>query len=401
MRKRKNEKQLTKDTDGNLLNGEVDWVYAEELDVRSNYSWSPEGSQIVFLQTDETKVPTYPITDWLPTHPEVDHQKYPKAGDPNPIVRLGVVSAKGGGTKWISLTADTDIYIPRFGWVKDGVIWAMVLNRAQNQLDLYFADVATGKSRRVLSEKDEDWVEMDNNFQILKSGDRFIWPSWRDGHTHLYLYSFDKASPLAAEAKLQNQITKGDFEVFSSEGLDESTGTVYLNTNYGDDRQRRLCSVKLDGSDFQDLTKGTGTMDVTMAPDTKNYVSQWSSVTTPPSLSFCRTVPNRLPDGTGCEVIWKSNSLDALHLAPPQFVDFKAEDGTVLRGMIFLPPDSAGKKVPLLNNPYGGPQGQSVRDAWGGVDYLFNQILMRDGIAVLVIDNRGMGARDASLGRRS
>ena len=52
-------------------------------------------------------------------------------------------------------------------------------------------------------------------------------------------------------------------------------------------------------------------------------------------------------------------------------------------GSCFLPPDSEGKKVPLLNNPYGGPHGQSVRDAWGGADFLFNQILMRDGIAVL------------------
>ena len=94
-----------------------------------------------------------------------------------------------------------------------------------------------------------------------------------------------------------------------------------------------------------------------------------------------------------CDVFWRSKSVDALNLIAPQFVDFKAEDGTVLRGIIYLPPDSAGKKVPLLNNPYGGPHGQSVRDMWGGAGFLFNQILMRDGIAVLVVDNRGMGAR--------
>jgi len=41
-----------------LLNGEVDWVYAEELDVRSNYFWSPDGKEIVFLQMDEGKVPS-------------------------------------------------------------------------------------------------------------------------------------------------------------------------------------------------------------------------------------------------------------------------------------------------------------------------------------------------------
>ena len=102
------EKALTSDKGENLLNGEVDWVYAEELGVRSNYFWSPDGKQIAFLQMDETHVPSYPITDWMPTHPTVAMEKYPKAGDPNPAVRLGVVDAKGGKVKWISLTTDSD-----------------------------------------------------------------------------------------------------------------------------------------------------------------------------------------------------------------------------------------------------------------------------------------------------
>ena len=78
------EHALTKETDPDLLNGEVDWVYEEELDVRSNYFWSPDGRQIAFLQMNEKEVPTYPITDWIPLNPDVDRQKYPKPGDPNP-----------------------------------------------------------------------------------------------------------------------------------------------------------------------------------------------------------------------------------------------------------------------------------------------------------------------------
>jgi dipeptidyl-peptidase-4 len=380
------EKALTSDTSEDILNGEVDWVYAEELDVRSNYFWSPDSSKILYLQMNEGKVPTYPITDFIPQHPTVAQEKYPKVGDPNPEVRLGVVGSSGGKTKWIELTDNKDIYIPRFGWVRDGVAWAMVLNRAQNQLDLYFIDVDSGKTRRVLSEKDDAWIEIDDNFKILSSGDKFTWSSWRDGNTHLYLYSFDKSNPLAADAKLVNQITKGDFEVFSIDGFDESTGTLYITTNYQDARQRRLCSVKLDGSGFTDHSKGVGTAEVVMAPDTKNFVSRFSTLTIPPNMSFCRT-------GKGCDVIWKSKDMQAYNLVKPQFVDFKAEDGTVLHGEIYLPPNSEGKKIPLLNNPYGGPHGQSVRDAWGGAGMLFNEILLRDGIAVLVVDNRGMGAR--------
>jgi dipeptidyl-peptidase-4 len=379
------EKALTHDTDENLLDGEVDWVYSEELDVRSNYFWSPDSSKIVFMQMNETRVPTYPITDFIPQHPTVYQEKYPKVGDPNPEVQLGLVSANGGDIKWIHLTDEKDVYIPRFGWVGDGIVWATVLNRAQNQLDLYFVDASSGKSRRVLRETSDTWIETDDNFQVLKSADRFIWPSWRDGHTHLYLYSFDKANPLSADAKLVNQITKGDFEVFSPAGLDESTGTLFIETNAGDARQRHLCSVKLDGSNFQVLTKG-GTHQATVAPNAKYYVDHFSAIMTPPQLSFCRV-------GGSCQAFWQSKSIDTFKLTPPRFVDFTAEDGTVLHGIIYLPPDSAGKKIPLLNNPYGGPHGQSVRDVWGGANFLFNEILMRDGIAILVVDNRGMGAR--------
>jgi dipeptidyl-peptidase-4 len=379
------EKALTSDGTDNLLNAEVDWVYSEELDVRSNYFWSPDSSKIVMLQMNQTKVPTYPITDYIPQHPTVYNEKYPKVGDPNPEVQLGVVSASGGAVKWIHLTNEKDMYIPRFGWVKDGIAWATVLNRAQNQLDLYFVDVASGKSRVVLTEKSDTWIETDNNLKFLKSGDKFTWPSWRDGHTHLYLYSFDKANPMAADAKLVNQVTKGDFEVFEIAGSDDASNTLFVETNAGDDRQRHLCSVKLDGSAFQCLTKG-GTHTAAVAPNGKYFVDHFSSLMIPPQLAFCQV-------GGACDTFWKSKSIESMHLIAPQFVDFKADDGTVLRGLLYLPPNSEGKKVPLLNNPYGGPHGQSVRDTWGGANFLFNEILMRDGIAVLVVDNRGMGAR--------
>ncbi|HXY04018.1 MAG TPA: DPP IV N-terminal domain-containing protein, partial [Terriglobales bacterium] len=254
------EKQLTRPTgdkekDANLLNGEVDWVYAEELDVRSNYFWSPNGKELVYLQMDETKVPSYPIVNWLPLQPSLDMQKYPKAGDPNPVVRLGVVNSDGGKTKWITLTDDSDVYIPRFGWVRDGLLWAEVLNRAQDKMDLYFADAHSGHSRKVLTETASDaWINVNDDFRVLKSGDRFLWSSWRDGTTQLYLYSFDKGNPLAGDAKLERQLTKGDFEMLGVAGIDERNATVFV-TSDKDPRERQLYSVKLDGSNFEQLSQ--------------------------------------------------------------------------------------------------------------------------------------------------
>ncbi|HEX4424578.1 MAG TPA: S9 family peptidase [Terriglobales bacterium] len=386
------EKVLTKDTkdkDEDMLNGEVDWVYAEELSVRSNYFWSPDGKDIVYLQMDETHVPTYPITDWLPTHPKLQEEKYPKAGDPNPAVRLGVVGTSGGKTKFISLGDDKDIYIPRFGWVRDGLLWAEVLNRAQDTMDLYFVDSHSGKSRKVLTEKSPDsWVMVNDDFSVLKSGDRFLWSSWRDGNTHLYLYSFDKENPFEADAKVERQLTQGDFAVLGVESVDEAAGIVYFSANKDDPRQKQIFSVKIDGSGFTRVSADDGTHEVIFAPDNKHYLDTYSAVLTPPRLQAC--VP-----GGSCQHAWDSHSVDDFGLTAPKFLQFKADDGTPLEGQLLMPPQAASTdKIPLIIYIYGGPAAQVVLNQWLEETGLFHEILARDGFAVLSVDNRGTPNRD-------
>jgi dipeptidyl-peptidase-4 len=385
----KNEKQLAKDTGDNLFNGDIDWVYAEELSVRSNYFWSPDSKEIVFLHMDETKVPVYPITDWMPTHPTVDNEKYPKVGDVNPVVKLGVVDADKGKTRWISLTNDEDTYIPRFGWVRDGVLWAEVLNRNQDKLDLYFVDAKSGKSRIVLRETSADaWVNVNDDFKVLKSGDRFLWSSWRDGHTHLYLYSFDKGNPLAVDAKLEGQLTQGDFEVLGVEAVDDAAGVVFFAANKDDPRQRHLFSVKVDGSGLQALTREEGMHFGNFADDGKHYLDTYSNVLTPPRASLCAV-------GGACNPVWEARSVGDYGLMPEKFLEFKADDGTTMYGRLLLPPNyPRGQKIPLIVNIYGGPAGQLVLKGWGGSSALFDQILARRGYAVFAVDNRGTPGRD-------
>jgi dipeptidyl-peptidase-4 len=376
-----NGKQLTDDNDENILNGEVDWVYAEELSVRGNYFWSPDSKDIAFLQMNEKQVPTYPITDWLPTHPKVEQEKYPKAGDPNPEVRLGVVSAKGGKPKWISLTKDADVYIPRFGWAREGILWAQVLNRAQDTMDLYFIDAKSGHSRKVLTESSPgSWVDVNDVFRILKSGDRFLWPSWRDGYTHLYLYSFDKQNPLNADAKLERQLEKGDYEVLSVEAVDENA--VYFTSNQGDPRRKGVFSVKLDGGEVRRLSQVDGWHNASFSDDGKHWLDRYSAATTPPQWSLCST-------GGPCSKVWESRSVADKGLAAPKFLEFKAEDGTTLYGQLLLPADAPSGKIPLVVYVYAGPAAQIVLDEWNGTAGLFHQFLTSKGFAVFSVDNRG------------
>ncbi|MGA7925166.1 MAG: DPP IV N-terminal domain-containing protein [Candidatus Sulfotelmatobacter sp.] len=383
------EKQLTKDPGDSLFNGDIDWVYTEELFVRGNYFWSPNSKQIVYLHMDETKVPTYPITDWMPIHPTVDNEKYPEVGDANPVVKLGVVDVEKGRTRWITLTGDEDTYMPRFGWVRDGMLWAEVLNRTQDKMDLYFVDAKSGKSRIVLRETPGAWISFKRvEVRFLKSDDRFLWPSWRDGNMHLYLYSFDKQNPMGTEAKLERQLTQGDFEVLGIEGVDEAAGIVFFSANKDDPRQQHIYSVRLDGSDFQALTHEEGMHVTNFAAAGKHYLDNYSSMQTPPQLTLCAV-------GADCSPVWESRSVAEYGLTPLKFLEFKAEDGTTLYGRLLLPPEApAGAKIPLIIDIYGGPGDQMVLKGWGGSLGLFDQILARKGFATFAVDNRGTPARD-------
>jgi len=379
------DKDRDKDKEDNILNGEVDWVYGEELAVRSNFFWSPEGHEIIFLQMDETRVPAYPITDWLPTHPRVEQEKYPKAGDPNPIVRLGVV---GGKVRWIKLTDDDDTYVPRFGWIREGWAWAEVLNRKQDTLDLYFIDARSGRSRKVLTESAPDaWVNYNDDFRILKSGNRFLWTSWRDGHTHIYVYSFNALDPTEGDAKLERQLENGDYEVIAIGGVDEASGTIFFTANKGDPRQEKIFSVKLDGSGMRSISSEEGNEqgsdEASFADDGKHFVETHSAVLTPPRISVCA------PAGP-CQKIWEGRGVVDYDPIAPKALDFKAEDGTVLYGSLILPRHAdASQKIPLIVYIYGGPWGQIVQDAWGGNHALFHQILANEGFAIFSVDNRG------------
>jgi dipeptidyl-peptidase-4 len=384
----KHEKQLTHDTGENLFNGDIDWVYTEELAVRSNYFWSPDSKEIVFMHMDESKVPSYPIINLIPTHPTTDNEKYPKVGDPNPSVKLGVVDPSKGKVRWISLTSDEEAYIPRFGWVRDGVIWAEVLNRNEDKMDLYFVDAKSGKSRIVLTESTPGaWIEFDHaDVRFLKSGGGFLWPNWRDGNMQLYYYSFDKQNPMGADAKLERQLTQGDFEVLGIDGVDEAAGTVYYSSNQGDPRQRHLFSVKLDGTGLQRITTGEGLHFGEFSDDARHYLQTFLGPTTAPQMTLCAV-------GGGCSPVWEArDEISEYGLRAPKFLEFKADDGTTLYGRLLLPPDApASGKIPLIINVYGGPAAQTVLK---GPTNPFDELLSRQGFAIFSVDNRGTPGRD-------
>src|SRR3569833_3323828 len=222
----------------NTLNGEVDWVYREELDTRSNYFWSPDSKSIAYLQTLEENVPEYPNVDWIPTRATVERQHYLQFGDINPDVRIGIVSVKGGKTAWVHIpVAQGDDYIPRFGWVDRKALWVETLRHDQKHRRIYFAEPGMGAAHLVLEINDEKFVN--EYLDVFVAHGYIVLTNWEDGHNHLYLYRYDEGRTDSTRATLYKQLTKGDFEVSEVYRVDPSRKELLYAAGGGEPRGRQ------------------------------------------------------------------------------------------------------------------------------------------------------------------
>ncbi|MGB8032149.1 MAG: alpha/beta fold hydrolase [Terracidiphilus sp.] len=373
-----------------FLNGEVDWVYEEELDVRSNYFWSPDSKKIAYLQTNETQVPRYPLTDWIPNHASVDWQRYPQPGDPNPDMHLGVVPAHGGKTVWIKVPfRANDDYVPRFGWVDNKTLWVETLARDHKHLALLFADTDYGEARPMLEINDDKFL--DENYDVTVNDGAIVLTSWSDGHNHIYLFRYDKSKPFGSDAKLDRQLTSGDFEVSGVYNVDMVRKVVDYASNEGDPLEQQIWEVNFAGERKQ-LSAGAGVHQATFSPDGSTFTDHFSTRMTPPVLRICRA-PGASATNGACRVFWQTHALDSYRLRAPLPLEVKARDGTMLYATLLLPEGSANPAgTPLIVNPYGGPHDQTVLNGWSG-HLLFDELLAQHGFAVLHADNRGMGSR--------
>ena len=376
------ERALTSDGSDKILNGRLDWVYQEELYGRGNfgaYWWSPDSTTIAFLRFDENPVPEFTVVDHIPYHQNVEITPYPKAGDPNPVVKLGVVSAAGGDIRWVDTFKyqPADLLISRVGWSPDGkkVVY-QAQNREQTFLDVNYADAKDGKSTNVIHETSKAWVGINEEPIWLKDGS-FIWASERDGWEHLYHYS--------ADGKLLRQITSGKWEVRTIEGVDEANGYIYFSGTEHSHIAPNGYRIKLDGSGLTRLTMTEGAHRVDVSPAHNYFIDFWSDLNTPSQV--------RLYDATGKLVrVISENKVDALKqykLGAAELLQVKTRDGFVMEAMMIKPPDfDARKKYPVMSFTYSGPHAPQVRNGWGSQTYMFHQLLAQKGYIIWVCDNR-------------
>ena len=371
------EKRLTTGGSETIFNGRLDWVYMEEIYGRGHlraFWWAPDSKKIAYLSFDESKVPVYTLSGDHAQPIKSERTRYPKAGDPNPEVKLGVVDMTGK-TSWTENPyAGKETLIVQVGWTPDGKLLASWQDRVQTWLDLRIYDTQY-RSKQLLRESSPAWVERLPLPQFLKDGS-FVWASDRTGHHHLYHYD--------QQYQFKGAITKGDWDIRTVYGVDEAKGKVFFSANERNPIGNDVYAINLDSSKLQRLTTESGTHNARWNSAYTHFIDSWSSLKQAPKQAVFNAEGRslKLVDDAGVP-----EKMQSLKLGKVSQQQIKSRDGFLMESLLFLPPDfDPKKKYPVYQHLYSGPMAPQVVDRWNS--NLWHHFLAQQGYIVWVLDNR-------------
>jgi dipeptidyl-peptidase-4 len=378
-----------------IIHGSTDWVYEEEFSFAQAFYWSSDSKKIGYYTFDESEVKEFMMQYWNgPTTPYPDNYqfKYPKAGEDNSKITISVYNLTDKKSIKMDIGTETDIYIPRINWTQDANLLSIRrMNRLQNQLEILHADVKTGKTQVILTEKEETYIDLDftDDLTYLEDGKTFLHTSERNGFKHIYLYDMS--------GKLIRQITDGKWEVSQVYGIDEKAKMIYFTSTEDSPLQRQLYKIKFNGKGKEKLSTRKGTHAPNFSKDFKYYLDYYSAADTPPAVSL-----HEAKSGKQLKVLEDNQAfnerLKEYKINSKEFFTFTTSEGVELNGWMIKPLDfDKSKKYPVLMFVYGGPGSQTVTDSWDTYNYMWYQVLASKGYMVVSVDNRGTGARGAEF----
>tara|TARA_X000000368_G_scaffold212693_1_gene168033 strand:- start:190 stop:2409 length:2220 start_codon:yes stop_codon:yes gene_type:complete len=383
------ESQLTFDGSETILNGHFGWVYEEEFGSYDAYRWSPNSQYIAYCREDQSMVRKYPLIDYETKYPTVKYIYYPKAGEDNPEVSIGLIDIINQKSDIRTLPKNS-YYIPNILWQRNSNnFFITTLNRKQNDWKLYRHDIDTNQNTLVLNDKNDTWIDAFDFFgmsgvftiDILNNGE-IIWMSERDGFKHIYRSRTD--------GRFINQITRGNWKVNGINAIDEENEIIYFNAKKESEMENHVYSIRFNGSRLKRLTKEEGSHSASFSP-TKNYfIDTHSSFTRAP-----KTVV-RSNSGTIKRTLASTDKskFDAYGFTYPRHVNIFTDDGTRLNGIITLPHNfDSMNQYPVILYNYGGPGSQMVNNRWGVARHSFHQYFAQRGFIIFSFDNRGTGGR--------
>lgn len=383
----KQEKQLTTDGTETILNGYASWVYMEEILGRATqykaYWWSPDSKHIAYFRTDESMVPVFPIYDETGQHGFLENTRYPKAGDPNPEVRVGVADINTAQTVWSDFNQKDDQYFGTPHWNADGsALWVQWLNRGQDDYHLYEIALNNGAKHELYREQQKTWIDLEDRvdrFNFLPSNKGYVYLSDKTGWMQLYFHDMT--------GKLIRRLAPGDYSVLAVPRIDEKSGIVYFTARKENSTRIDLYSVKLDGKDFKRLTFGDYSHDVNVSPTGQYFVTTYSNVNTPTKISLANNsgkIITEIADSKGADY-------DKYSYAKTELIRVKSDDGKFdLPAVITWPVNmDTSKRYPVLISIYGGPNAGTVYDKFAV--NANQQWLAKDGLIQIAMDHRASG----------
>jgi len=365
--------------------------------------WSPDGSRIVFVQSDASDVRVRSaLVPGDPSYPGVKEMKFARVGGVISKLRVGVVDAKGTETRWLSIPAPTEgFYLGEVSWAgNSNEVLVEKLSRFRDKREFLLANVDEGTISCIFKDTDPAWVVASYNknagIEWCNNYANFVIISEKDGWRHAYLGSRD--------SEHQKLLTPGEFDIIDRVGVDEANGWFYYNASPDNGTQNYLYRVRLDGKGKAERlspANQSGTHSYRLSPDKKWAFHTWSSGSIPPVTELVQLANHKV-----IRVLEGNNELrekmEALDVQPKEFLQLDIGNGVVMDAWMIKPRDfDATKKYPVFVYVYGEPHGQTVIDSWGHAYTDYHRVIADLGYIVVSMDNRGTPCPKGAAWRRA
>ncbi len=432
------ETRLTDDGNDLILNGYASWVYYEEIFGRATrykaFWWSPDSKKIGFYRFDNTKVPLFPIYSAFADRkasasqyqsPKItdfglggslSETRYPKAGQTNPEVRIGIIdlsapaSSSVGETPsivWADFDPTLDQYFGIPFWGPDSREFFIArMPRLQNTIDLYSVNAADGSKKHIYNETYKTWLNWFNSVVFTDKG-LYMARDFETGWEQIYFLSYD--------GKEFRRLTDGTNWTVTVLRVDERKGEVFFTAKRDASVRQALYKVDSKGAVTMLTDPAYNVQAVRFSPDGKYFAASYSNVTTPTRVAIFSTYSGIVSEGHGGDIETANlrrpmkptkkrfglggmvvadmmgPDYDASKYALGELVHMTTKDGFTLPAMIVYPKDfDESKRYPVHVDIYGGPDTPLVRDRWS-MPYAANQWYSENGIIQITIDPRAGG----------
>ncbi len=364
-----------------ILNGTTDWVYWEEIWNRetAGFWWSPDGRAIAFYRFDERAVERYPLLDEREQYPEVRWQRYPKAGSPNPAVRVGVVEVGSGATVWLDTGAPEASYLARVHWSPQGGRLAVErLGRDQTTLDLLLCEAGSGDCRTWASQSAPTWVNLADDFRFLADGG-FLWSDEDSGWRRLARYD--------TLGRRLRPVGPDGWAIASLDALlghDQAVVATLFRTAGMGAAERRVARIDLGDGALRWIGDGDGWHGADIDPTGRFWLHSWSDADTP-ARKRVETLDGRVIADLPGAPDW---SAELAALPTSELFEIPGPGGSRLPARLIKPAGfDPARRYPVLMYHYGGPAAQTVARSAAGKMWLWHRWMAARGYAVLAVDN--------------